>query len=58
MNMKDFAQKNKKPSVNLHRVHPIDRMPSTALVKPAIACQPKQQPNVVHFTHLGQPRRD
>lgn len=56
--MKDFAQKNKKASINVHRGNQIDRMPSTALVKPTIACQPKQQPNVVPFAHLGNARRD
>lgn len=56
--MKEFAQKTKKHSINPHRAQQIDRMPSAALVKAATTCQPKQQPNVVHFTHLAHPRRD
>ncbi len=54
--MKEFAQKNTKHSANINRINHIEKIPSVGLVKPLIACQPKPQPNFIHFSHYAHPR--
>jgi hypothetical protein len=53
--MKEFAVKNKKHSININRVTHLEKYPSAALVKPSL-CQPKPQPNIIHFSQYAHPR--